>query len=43
VDLRHRAIGLIDAGHRQGVSTGWKHILDGIAQDCSARANGQRS
>ena len=43
LDLRHRAIGFIDPAHRQGVSTGWKHILDGIAQDCSARASGQRS
>src|SRR5690242_21055053 len=43
LDLRHRALGFIDPAHRQGVSTGWKHILDGIAQDCSARASGQRS
>ena len=28
--LRHRAIGLIDPQHRQGVTTGWRHMLDGI-------------
>ena len=35
VTLRHRAIGLIDPAHRSGLSTGWRHILDTIAQDCS--------
>ena len=43
VDLRHRAIGFIDPAHRQGVASGWKHILEGVAQDCSAHANAQRS
>jgi len=33
VALRHRAIGLIDPGHRQGVNTGWNHILNSIARD----------
>ena len=42
VDLRHRAMGFIDPAHRQNVTTGWKHILDGVAEDCSARANAQR-
>jgi Activator of Hsp90 ATPase homolog 1-like protein len=42
LDLRHRALGFIDPAHRQGVNTGWKHILDTIAQDCSARAAGQQ-
>ncbi len=41
--LRHRSIGFIDPAHRQGVTSGWKHILDSVAQDCSARAVGQRS
>jgi hypothetical protein len=40
VDLRHRAIGLIDPGHRQGVSTGWKYLLDRVSKDCT---NGPRS
>ncbi|MEP7355137.1 MAG: SRPBCC domain-containing protein [Acidobacteriota bacterium] len=45
VELRHRAMGLIDAGHRQGVSTGWKHILGAVAQDFAHdhAAAGQRS
>ena len=43
VELRHRAIGLIDSAHREGVGSGWKHILEQAAQDCSARANAQRS
>jgi hypothetical protein len=33
VDFRHRAIGFIDPTHRKGISTGWKHMLDGVAQD----------
>jgi hypothetical protein len=28
--LRHRALGMIDDQHRQGVVTGWKQILDKI-------------
>jgi len=43
VDLRHRAMGFIDPVHRQGVTTGWKHVLDTIAGDCSAKAVSQRS
>ena len=43
VDLRHRAVGLIDPAHRQGITTGWRHILEGAAQDCSARASAQRT
>lgn len=39
VSLRHRAIGLIDPGHRQGVGTGWKHILDSVAQDFSEKGS----
>jgi len=41
LDLRHRALGFIDPAHRKGVSTGWKHILEHIAQDCSTRATPQ--
>ena len=43
VDFRHRAIGLIDPAHRSGVSTGWKHMLDTVAEDCSAHARSERS
>ncbi len=40
VELRHRAIGLIDPTHRQGVTTGWKNLLDRIAEDCSTHTQG---
>lgn len=43
VDLRHRALGFIDPAHRQGVVTGWGHILDSIAQDCSPHVKAQRA
>jgi len=33
--LRHRAIGLLDPGHKQGVSTGWNHYLTSIQKDLS--------
>ena len=42
VDIRHRAIGFIDPAHRQNISSGWRHILEGVAQTCSAQANAQR-
>jgi hypothetical protein len=31
--LHHRAIGFIDPAHREGVSTGWQHLLSTIAAD----------
>ena len=43
VELRHRAVGMIDAEHRAGVTTGWRTMLDGIAQDCQKLANVQRT
>ena len=43
VAFRHRAIGLIDPAHRQGVPTGWKNLLDRVAEDCVKNAGGQRS
>ena len=36
--LRHRAIGLIDAQHRAGVATGWRHLIESIEKDCSPNA-----
>ena len=36
VDLRHRAMGMIDPVHRQGIGAGWKHILEGVCEDCLA-------
>ena len=38
-----RAIGFIDPAHRQGVTSGWKQILEGVIQVCSARASAQRT
>jgi hypothetical protein len=38
VTLRHRAIGLIQQDHREGVSEGWKGILEGLRQDFSKAA-----
>ena len=31
--LRHRAIGMIEQAHREGVATGWQSILDSIAAE----------
>ena len=36
VNFRHRAIGFIDPKHREGVSTGWKAMLERVVEDCSA-------
>ena len=33
VTLRHRAIGMIDPEHRAGLTEGWKHMLEAVAQD----------
>src|SRR5215469_12021971 len=41
--LRHRAIGFLEPAHREGVSTGWQHLLNTIAEDCTARTAAQRS
>src|SRR5215510_3022895 len=38
LNFRHRALGFIDPAHREGVTGGWKHILDTIAADCSKTA-----
>ncbi len=43
VNLRHRAIGFIDPAHRQGVTAGWRHILEAIAQESLPRAGAQRT
>jgi Activator of Hsp90 ATPase homolog 1-like protein len=43
VTFRHRAIGVIDPEHRQGMTSGWKYMLDKIAEDCSAAAAPPRS
>ena len=33
VTLRHRAIGMIDPAHREGVSTGWRGMLNAVKND----------
>ena len=33
VTLHHRAIGLIDPAHREGVVPGWQHMLDSVVKD----------
>jgi hypothetical protein len=38
VNLRHRALGLLDPAHRAGLTKGWGHMLDQIAEDCSHEA-----
>ena len=37
VELRHRAVGMIDPEHRKNVTHGWKMILENIAQDSEKR------
>ena len=36
VSLRHRALGFIEPAHREGVSTGWRHILNTVSGDFGA-------
>ena len=43
VELRHRAIGFIEAAHREGVVNGWRLILEGMAADCLAGSAVQRT
>jgi hypothetical protein len=40
--LRHRAIGFLEPAHKQGVGTGWKHILDSITNDFAPVASDVR-
>ena len=32
--LRHQALGLIDAEHREGIVAGWTHYVSLVKQDC---------
>lgn len=38
--LRHRAIGMIDPAHREGVTTGWSGMLNSIKDDFETAAKG---
>ena len=42
VVFRHRALGFIDPADRQ-VITGWQHLLERLAEDCSAPAAAPQS
>lgn len=35
VHFRHRAVGMVDPAHRQGLTAGWQHYLDAIGKDFS--------
>jgi hypothetical protein len=41
--LRHRAIGFIEPAHREGVSSGWQHMLNAIAEACTAKTTAMRT
>lgn len=43
VTLRHRAIGLLDPNHREGVSHGWLHMLGAISKDFAGSAAAKQS
>ncbi|MEO8573091.1 MAG: SRPBCC domain-containing protein [Pyrinomonadaceae bacterium] len=40
VTLRHRALGMIDPQHREGVGEGWKHLLEAVKGDFARSAAG---
>jgi len=42
VVLRHRALGLLEKAHREGISTGWKHLIDSLSKDFSGSAVASR-
>ena len=42
INLRHRAIGLLDPAHRAGLSTGWQNLLNLVATDFSKRKAAHR-
>ena len=40
VTLRHRAIGMIDPAHREGITTGWLGMLNSVKADFDPAAKG---
>lgn len=40
--LRHRALGLLEKAHREGVATGWKQLFDNIEKDFAGTAAASR-
>ena len=43
VTLRHRMIGMLDASHREGLSHGWRHMLESVSKDFAEDAAAKRS
>jgi hypothetical protein len=41
--LRHRAIGLIEPAHREGIGAGWQHMLQSIAEHCTGQPAASRT
>ena len=40
VTLRHRAIGMIDPQHREGLTEGWHHLLEAVKGDFAKASSG---
>ena len=32
LSLRHRVVGMVEEGHREGLTHGWDHLLQGVKQ-----------
>ncbi|MGB6043590.1 MAG: SRPBCC domain-containing protein, partial [Pirellulales bacterium] len=32
LSLRHRVLGMVEEGHREGVTHGWDYLLNGVKQ-----------
>jgi hypothetical protein len=43
VTLRHRALGMLDPAHREGVKTGWGHILKLVSEDMAKAGAAQKA
>jgi len=43
IRLRHRAIGLLEKSHKEGVTRGWKHMIEKVRDDCAGVANATAS
>jgi uncharacterized protein YndB with AHSA1/START domain len=39
VTFRHRAIGMLDPAHKEGVTQGWQHLLDAVKGDFAEKAS----
>lgn len=43
VDFRHRALGMIEPEHREGVKGGWRGMLEQVSADCTKQLAGNRT